>query len=61
MLEVARALFEQSDDECVGLVGIVDLVGAGHFFFEVHQATEAAEAEAPLSPDPDLQPSSPGV
>jgi SulP family sulfate permease len=32
--------------------GIVDLVGACHFFFEVHQATEAAEAEAPLRPDP---------
>jgi SulP family sulfate permease len=43
--------------------GIVDLVGAAHFFFEVHQATEAAEAEAPLSPDPapDLRPSSAAV
>ncbi len=39
--------------------GIVHLVGADHFFFEVHQATEAAEAEASLRPDPspDLRPS----
>jgi SulP family sulfate permease len=32
--------------------GIVDLVGADHFFFEVHQATEAAEAEAPQGAGP---------
>ncbi len=29
--------------------GIVALVGADHFFFEVHQAAEAAEAEAALA------------
>ena len=32
--------------------GIAKLVGADHFFFEVHQATEAAEEEAPQGAGP---------
>lgn len=36
--------------------GIVELVGADHFFFEVHQATEAAEAEAAAASSPGRAP-----